>query len=266
MSSPVLQAEATDTPPSPNDPALYLDRELSLLAFQRRVLQEAEDPENTLIERVKFLSILSSNLDEFFMVRVAVLKQKNVSNVLDGAVTEQLERIRADVKQLVAEAYATWRELHAALIRAGIEIRDPSQLTLKERGAMETYFRQVVYPVLTPLAFDPGRPFPHISNLSLNLAVAVRDSAGVERFARVKIPDTLPQLVPIEPSQGGKVALVWLEQLIVENLQALFPGLEILEAYPFRVTRDAEVEIQELESDDLLETIEEAGHSTGTEQ
>jgi polyphosphate kinase len=258
MSSPVLQAEATDTPPSPNDPALYLDRELSLLAFQRRVLQEAEDPENPLIERVKFLSILSSNLDEFFMVRVAVLKQKNVSNVLDGAVTEQLERIRADVKQLVAEAYATWRELHAALIRAGIEIRDPSQLTLKERGAMETYFRQVVYPVLTPLAFDPGRPFPHISNLSLNLAVAVRDSAGVERFARVKIPDTLPQLVPIEPSQGGKVALVWLEQLIVENLQALFPGLEILEAYPFRVTRDAEVEIQELESDDLLETIEEA--------
>ena len=126
---------------------------------------------------------------------------------------------------------------------------------------METYFRQVVYPVLTPLAFDPGRPFPHISNLSLNLAVAVRDAKGVERFARVKIPDTLPQLVPVSmPDQpaGSRPALIWLEQLIIENLQPLFPGLEIIEAYPFRVTRDAEVEIQELESDDLLETIEEA--------
>jgi len=258
MSSPVLQAETPDSPPSPNDTVPFIDRELSLLAFQRRVLQEAQDAENPLIERVKFLSILSSNLDEFFMVRVAVLKQKAVSNVLDGALAEQLERIRADVKQLVGEAYETWRELQNALAQAGIEIRDASQLTVKERGAMETYFRQVVYPVLTPLAFDPGRPFPHISNLSLNLAVAVRDTQGVERFARVKIPDTLPQLVPLEPAQGERVAVIWLEQLIVENLQALFPGLEILEAYPFRVTRDAEVEIQELESDDLLETIEEA--------
>ncbi len=118
----------------------------------------------------------------------------------------------------------------------------------------------MVYPVLTPLAFDPGRPFPHISNLSLNLAVAVRDSKGVERFARVKVPDTLPQLVPVPQEQGtaGRPVMIWLEQLIIQNLQALFPGLEIIEAYPFRVTRDAEVEIQELESDDLLETIEEA--------
>ncbi len=258
MSSPVLQAEATDPPPTPNDSALYLDRELSLLAFQRRVLQEAQDPANPLIERVKFLSILSSNLDEFFMVRVAVLKQKAVSNALDSAVADLLDRIRDEVKRLVTDSYETWRELQAALAKAGIEIRDAAQLTLKERGSMENYFRQVVYPVLTPLAFDPGRPFPHISNLSLNLAVAVRDSAGVERFARVKIPDTLPQLVPLEPAQGGRAAMVWLEQLITENLQSLFPGLEILEAYPFRVTRDAEVEIQELESDDLLETIEEA--------
>ncbi len=123
---------------------------------------------------------------------------------------------------------------------------------------MEAYFRQVVFPVLTPLAFDPGRPFPHISNLSLNLAVAVRDGKGVERFARVKVPDTLPQLVPVERPTGSRPVLVWLEQVIIGNLQMLFPGLEIMEAYPFRVTRDAEVEIQELESDDLLETIEEA--------
>src|SRR5258708_7830831 len=126
---------------------------------------------------------------------------------------------------------------------------------------MRQYFEATIFPVLTPLAFDPGRPFPHISNLSLNLAVAVRDAKGVERFARVKVPDTLPQLVPVflpDKPAGARPVLIWLEQLIKENLHALFPGLEVIEAYPFRVTRDAEVEIQELESDDLLETIEEA--------
>ena len=243
-----------------SDPNLYLDREISLLAFQHRVLQEAQDPANALLERVKFLSILFSNIDEFFMVRFAVLKQK-AATVQDGSIGEQLERIRAAVQRLMGEAYDAWREIEGALKQAGIELRDYRELTNRERSLMETYFRQVVYPVLTPLAFDPGRPFPHISNLSLNLAVAVRDQKGVERFARVKIPDTLPQLVPVSmPDQpaGSRPVLIWLEQLIIENLHALFPGLEIIEAYPFRVTRDAEVEIQELESDDLLETIEEA--------
>jgi polyphosphate kinase len=243
-----------------NDPSLYLDREISLLAFQHRVLQEAQDPANALLERVKFLSILFSNIDEFFMVRFAVLKQK-AATVVDGSIAEQLERIRTTVQRLMSEAYDAWRDIESALTQAGIELRNYRELTNRERSLMETYFRQVVYPVLTPLAFDPGRPFPHISNLSLNLAVAVRDVKGVERFARVKIPDTLPQLVPVSmPDQpaGSRPALVWLEQLIIENLNALFPGLEIIEAYPFRVTRDAEVEIQELESDDLLETIEEA--------
>jgi polyphosphate kinase len=245
-----------------NDPSLYLDRELSLLAFQHRVLEEAQDPANPLLERVKFLSILFSNIDEFFMVRFAVLKQKAATpGAPDGSIAEQLERIRTTVQRLMGEAYEAWRDLEAALKQAGIELRDYRDLTNRERSLMETYFRQVVYPVLTPLAFDPGRPFPHISNLSLNLAVAVRDAKGVERFARVKIPDTLPQLVPVSmPDQpaGSRPALIWLEQLIIENLNALFPGLDIIEAYPFRVTRDAEVEIQELESDDLLETIEEA--------
>ena len=243
-----------------SDPSLYLDRELSLLAFQHRVLQEAQDAANPLLERVKFLSILFSNIDEFFMVRFAVLKQK-AATVQDGSILEQLERIRIAVQRLMGEAYESWREIEDALKQSGIELRDYRELTNRERSLMETYFRQVVYPVLTPLAFDPGRPFPHVSNLSLNLAVAVRDQKGVERFARVKIPDTLPQLVPVSmPDQpaGSRPALIWLEQLIIENLHALFPGLEIIEAYPFRVTRDAEVEIQELESDDLLETIEEA--------
>ena len=126
----------------------------------------------------------------------------------------------------------------------------------KPRAALNDYFQRTVFPVLTPLAFDTGRPFPHISNLSLNLGVVVRDAQGVERFARVKIPNTLPQLVPFR--HGGAQHFVWLEQLIAANLEALFPGLEIVEAHPFHVTRDADVAIQELESDDLLETIEEA--------
>ncbi len=261
MSSVALKSQSVDSAPSLSDPSLYLDRELSLLAFQWRVLEEAQDPENPLLERVKFLSILFSNLDEFFMVRVALLKQKGASNTLDGSVTEQLERIRAEIQHLMADAYTVWRGIAGELEQAGIELRDYSQLTHRERGVLEEYFLQVVYPILTPLAFDPGRPFPHISNLSLNLAVAVRDSKGVERFARVKVPDTLPQLVPVTiPNQppSNRPVMIWLEQLIIENLHALFPGLEIIEAYPFRVTRDAEVEIQELESDDLLETVEEA--------
>jgi len=261
MPSPSLEPVPLGDTGSLNDSGLYLDRELSLLAFQNRVLEEAQDPENPLLERVKFLSILFSNIDEFFMVRVAVLKQKTAANALDGVVAERLERIRSEVKRLMADAYETWRELNRALAQAGIDVREYSDLTNRERGAMEAYFRQVVYPVLTPLAYDPGRPFPHISNLSLNLAVAIRDTKGVERFARVKIPDTLPQLVPVAiPDQpaGVRPPMVWLEELITGNLQMLFPGLEIIEAYPFRVTRDAEVAIQELESDDLLETIEEA--------
>src|SRR5207249_3546623 len=202
-----------------------------------------------------------SNIDEFFMVRVAVLKQKSASVILDSSAAEQIERIRVEIKRLMAEAYETWRDLEMELRAAGIELRDYRDLTHRERVAVDAYFRQVVYPVLTPLAFDPGRPFPHISNLSLNLAVTVRDKKGVARFARVKIPDTLPQLVPVViPDQptGGRPPLIWLEELISENLPLLFPGLEVIEAYPFHVTRDAEVAIQELESDDLLETVEEA--------
>jgi polyphosphate kinase len=269
-----MSTVARVTPPADapqlTDPSLFIDRELSLLAFQHRVLEEAEDPENSLLERVKFLSILFSNLDEFFMVRVAVLMQKaraaHTPGGAEGPLAGQLENIRAEVKRLVSRAYEIWRELAQALESAGIEIRELSQLTHRECGTLETYFHQIVFPVLTPLAFDQGRPFPHISNLSLNLAVALRDAKGVERFARVKIPDTLPQLVPVTapdqppagPSGAIRTTYVWLEQLILANLDALFPGVEILEAYPFRVTRDAEIEIQELESDDLLESIEEA--------
>jgi len=268
----------TDQSPSPQtltleSPELYINRELSLLEFQRRVLQEAEGPQNPLLERVKFLSIVSSNLDEFFMVRVAGLQKQAASGTQEPSIdglpaANQLQLIRQEVRRLVEEIQNHLRNtLLPALEREGIRIWDISSLPQGERSALDSYFLQKVFPVLTPLAFDPGRPFPHISSGSLNLAVVVGDNQGIENFARVKVPDSLPRLVPIisssrqakiSKSPKSEVAFVWLEQLIAANLHLLFPGMEILEAYAFRVTRDAEVAIQELESDDLLESVEEA--------
>jgi polyphosphate kinase len=242
--------------PAGLDTSLYLDREMSLLAFQRRVLGEARNPAQPLLERVKFLSILFSNIDEFFMVRVAILNQK-VDDTNDPAATEHLERIGDELRRLLSEAYAVWNDLRPELAKEGILIREYADLTPAEQAHLNAYFQEVIFPVLTPLAFDPGRPFPHISNLSLSLAVIVADRKGVKRFARVKIPNSFPLLATLPASAEGQT-FIWLEQLILANLQTLFPGLEILEALPFRVTRDAEYEIKELESDDLLETIEEA--------
>jgi polyphosphate kinase len=253
-------ASPIEVPVSLHDPSLYLDRELSLIAFQARVLEEAQDFDGPLLEQVKFLSILFSNLDEFYMVRVAALKQKLATSNPEG-IPEQLDKIGEAVRRIVKDGYQTWAQLRPLLGANGIDLRDYSELNERERKVADQYFRASVYPILTPLAFDPGRPFPHISSLSINLAVALRDAKGVERFARVKIPVTLPQLVTVtdpEAPAGAKPAYVWLEQLVEANLHELFPGIEIMEAYPFRVTRDADVAIQELESDDLLETVEEA--------
>jgi polyphosphate kinase len=268
-------SEGSPSPPklTLESPELYINRELSLLQFQRRVLEQAQDPENALLERVKFVSIVSSNLDEFFMVRVAGLQEQAASGIQDASVDGlpaaiQLQLIRQEVRQIVEEIHDFLRAtLLPALEREGVRITDISSLTPEERSAMDEYFLRNVFPVLTPLAFDPGRPFPHISSGSLNLAVVVGDNQGTENFARVKVPDSLPQLVAImSTSSKGKTSktpksgttFVWLEQLITANLQLLFPGMEIVQAYPFRVTRDAEVAIQELESDDLLESVEEA--------
>ena len=246
-----------------DDPRLFLNRELSLLAFQERVLGESKECSNPLLERLNFLSIFGSNLDEFFMVRVAGLKQKaGMLEVGLGGMSgsDLLEQIRLEIVRLTDAAYGCLREsIRPEMERAGLGLIDYADLSEAERTRLNDYFHRTVFMVLAPLAFDPGRPFPHISNLSLNLAVVVEDAKGEEHFARVKIPDTLPQLVPVPPQDGGKAArFVWLEQLIIANLQPLFPGLAIKEAHPFHVTRDAETSIQELESDDLLETIEEA--------
>jgi polyphosphate kinase len=252
------------------DSSLYLNRELSLLAFQRRVLEEADDEANPLLERVKFLSILGSNLDEFFMVRVAGLAAQ-----MDGGSVEagpdgmspraQLVAIRREYKRLLNEGHRCLDKLLARLEHEGIFVRDYDGLTPGQLRYAAKYFSETAFPVLTPLALDPGRPFPHISNLSLNLAVLIRDHSGEEKFARIKVPDSLPQLVllngsakaPPKRARAKRLDLVWLEQVIAANLSALFPGMEILESHPFHITRDADMAIKELEAEDLLESVEE---------
>jgi polyphosphate kinase len=252
------------------DSSLYLNRELSLLAFQRRVLEEAEDDANPLLERVKFLAILGSNLDEFFMVRVAGLAaQMDAGSVEAGpdgmSPRAQLVAIRREYKRLLNEAHRCLEKLLPLLQEQGIFVHDHGELNAGQLRGAAKYFANTVFPVLTPLALDPGRPFPHISNLSLNLAVLIRDHSGEERFARVKVPDSLPPLVPLnapskttgKKSRPRRLDLVWLEQVIAANLAALFPGMEILESHPFHITRDADMAIKELEAEDLLETVEE---------
>jgi len=255
-----------------DDPSLFVNRELSLLDFQRRVLEEAQDTTNPTLDRLMFLSFVGSNVDEFFMVRVAGLKRQIEKGVMESgpdAMTpaEQLRAIRASVIRLNRAAHECWsKELVPALRKAGVRIEHFADLTEEQQTFANTYFQDTIFPTLTPLAFDPGRPFPHISNLSLNLAVVLRDALGVEHFARVKIPDTLPQLIPVKvtpkPRSLTKVVVkeqvfVWIEQLVTANLGALFPGMEIVEAHPFHVTRDADSDIQDLEAGDLMESVEE---------
>ena len=246
------------------DPSLYINRELALLAFQRRVLEEANDPANPLLERAKFLAIFSSNMSEFYMVRVAGLKQlvaADVSGVSDDGLTaaEQLAAVRAESTGMLAEARASFQVLRAELGAAGIHLLDHAQLSDDQRAVADAYFASAVFPVLTPLAFDPGRPFPHISNGSMNVAIVVTGPDKEERFARVKVPKALPRLVPVdapEATGGREHSFLWLEQLVIAHLPELFPGYTVQAAHTFRVTRDAEMIIQELEADDLLETIE----------
>ncbi len=256
-----------------NSPSLYLNRELSLLEFQWRVLDEAKDETNPLLERVKFLSIVGSNLEEFFMVRVGGLRMQRdtgVSELSPDGLTpaRQLAEIRKESQRLMDECENTWFNiLQPCLKEADIHVQNYTELSVKQRENVNDYFDEVIYPVLTPLAYDPGHPFPHISNLSLNLAVLVRGKDGQKRFARLKVPPSLPQLVPVKRSSGGirkngtvphRHYFVWLDQLIQANLPALFPGMDVLESHAFHVTRNSDMDIQELEAPDLLDVIEES--------
>ena len=261
--------------PNLNHPTYYRNRELSWLEFEARVLAEALDRGRPLLERARFLSIFASNLDEFFMIRVSGLRRQLESGVVhpppDGmSAAEQLAAIRERLLPLLDQADACWREdILPALAEAGINVLGYDQLKGKQRKLVRHHFEREVFPALTPLAFDPGHPFPHISNLSINLAVVVRNRDGVERFARLKVPQSFPRLlrIPTEEKAGRYERLglvesaspnfVWLEEVVAANLDRLFPGLEIVAAYPFRVTRDADVEIEEDEAADLLTAMSE---------
>ena len=261
--------------PNLDDPSLYFNRELSWLEFNRRVLEEAQSQKNPLLERVKFLSIFSSNLDEFFMIRVSGLRRQLQTGVLnpppDGmSPGEQLAAIHETLTPMLEESARLWRdELMPALAGHDIHLLSYSQLKNKQRKLLRRHFRHEIFPALTPLAFDPSHPFPHISNLSINLAVVVRHPELGERFARLKVPQIFPRLLRIPKEEAadaygdlglqvaGSSSFVWLEEVVAANLDLLFPGLEVIDSYAFRVTRDADFEIEEDEASDLLEAMEE---------
>lgn len=241
--------------------ARHLNRELSWLQFNERVLAIAEDPDVPLLERVTFVAIFTSNLDEFFQVRVAGLHEQVAADATgtnaDGmSPAAQLIAIDVVVRQLAdRQSRLVQDELLPLLRHEGIELVPDDALTIEERRHLDQVFDDLVFPVLTPLAVDPAHPFPYISNLSLNLAVRLRDPDGAERFARVKIPPILPRLVAL-PGRSGRTRFVTLEELVASRLERLFPGVELLDHHTFRVTRNADFDIEEEEADDLLLAIE----------
>jgi polyphosphate kinase len=250
--------------------SLYINRELSWIRFNRHVLDEARDEHHPLLERVKFLAIFANNLDEFFMVRVSGLQRQLAKGVLksppDGLTpSQQLDAIRQMLVPELAAHCDTWHEeILPELDAAGIHIHMYAGLSEKQKDTMHTFFVNEVFPVLTPLAFDSSHPFPFISNLSLNLAIIVRDQAQKDYFARVKVPTNLfSRLVRIpDPDAGSRakdndIHLIYLEEIIAAHLSMLFPGLEVVAAFPFRITRDADLEIEVDEASDLLTTVEE---------
>jgi len=245
--------------PPPHDRIRYLNRELSWVQFNERVLALAEDPELELLERAKFLAIFQTNLDEFFQVRVAGLKEQEAAGVSgnnpDGmSPTEQLEALGVVVTELANRHARIFREqLVPALAATGVRFCDVADLDEDDRRHLQLIFEDRVFPVLTPLAVDPAHPFPYISNLSMNLAVLVAEPRSQQRrFARVKVPPVLPRFLIMPDGER----IVPLEQVIAENLDRLFPGLEVLEHHVFRVTRNADFEVEEEEADDLLLAIE----------
>ncbi len=260
-----------------DDPGLYINRELSGLQFNWRVLEEAmEEGRHPLLERVKFLSIFASNMDEFFMIRVSGLRRQLEAGAFktppDGMTpAEQLAAIRRELMPQLGRQMDCWHnDLLPKLRAAGINILHYDELKRKQRKLLRKHFGRQMFPALTPLAFDPGHPFPHISNLSMNLAVVVSDPVHGERFARLKVPGIFPRLLRIPSEEKAESYehlgltevmannFVWVEEVVGANLDRLFPGLEVIAAYPFRVTRDADQEIEEDEAADLLLTIEES--------
>ncbi len=259
------------------DAQWYLSRELSWLEFNRRVLHEAVDERTPLLERLKFLAIFSSNLDEYFMVRVAVTKQQIEASVNkrtpDGRTpSDQLQDISRRLRPMFIEMHRYFQEeLRPTLVENGISLLGYEELSLKQADYLEHYFNEQVFPVLTPLAVDSGHPFPYISNLSVNLAVEIEDK-GDSHFARVKVPKVLPRFVKLPDElcqnheqedasgQKEKSPCYWMgvpmEQVIAHNIDALFPGMTIKDCFTFRITRNADLSVEEDEADDLMLAIE----------
>ncbi|WP_232796857.1 RNA degradosome polyphosphate kinase [Blastococcus atacamensis] len=257
-------ANRTGPPPSTDR---YLNRELSWLDFNARVLELAEDDALPLLERVKYLAIFASNLDEFYMVRIAGLKRRQSTGLTvrspDGlTIREQLERVTARTQELVQRHSDVFNDdVLPRLQDAGIRIVRWEQLEDEATIRLREYFRDQVFPVLTPLAVDPAHPFPYISGLSLNLAVSVRDpETGAPRFARLKVPNNVPRFVRVAASPGEDGAdtatFLPLEDLIAAHLPQLFPGLEVIDHHIFRVTRNADLEVEEDRDEDLLHALE----------
>ena len=246
--------------PRESEAGLYLNRELSWLEFNRRVLAEAEDERNPLLERLKFVAIFGNNLDEFFMKRVGGLKEQARSNLRDltpdgRGPRQQLDEIDAAVRPMVQAQHRIFREqLVPELREHGVEILRWADLKAAERRHLRGFFESSVFPVLTPLALDPAHPFPFISNLSLSLALSVRHpQSGQERFARVKVPASIARWVQLPDS----MRFIPLEVVIAQHLELLFPGMEVAECHAFRVTRNADIQIDDDPADDLLEAIQE---------
>jgi polyphosphate kinase len=253
----------TEAAPDLTNPALYLNRELSWLAFNRRVLDQAGHANVPLLERVKFVAIFAANLDEFFMIRVSGLHGKLEAEAAepaaDGLSTrEQLTHIRNEVERDLARASALLSgELIPALAGRDVHVVSWPSLDQEQRTWATRYFSEAVFPLLTPLAVDPVHPFPFLSNLSLSLAVEVRDPlTGERKFARVKVPESLPRFLTIGDGATQTTNLLPLEELIAHGIEALFSGMIIEGCHPFRVTRDMDLDILEDEASDLLSVID----------
>jgi polyphosphate kinase len=262
----VIESEA---PPIPqydlDDPSLYLNRELTWLSFNKRVLNEADRPENQLLERIKFLAIVSSNLDEFFMKRIGGLKQQMAAGVTKATVDgrtpgEQLVECHAIIREMQQTQQRIYRELLQLLAQNHIHISEYRKLNKGQQEKLRTHFCKNIFPMLTPLAMDPGHPFPFISNLTLNLLVTLRFPDGHDvHMARIKIPvskDVSSRFIKVDEDDNNSHIYVALDDLIANNLDMLFPGMEIITCELFRVTRNANVELDEETANDLLEMIE----------
>ena len=243
----------------PLDPEMFINRELSWLDFNSRVLFEAEESSNPLLERVKFAAIFASNLDEFFMIRVAGIERKVDAGIAirgpDGrSPAEQLRAVRATAQTaLDRHAAVITNDLLPGLAAEGIEIVPYASLSEQQREVVTRRFEREIYPILTPQAIDRGRRFPHVSNRSLNLIASLNLPDGT-RFARIKIPATLPRFIPVVNGAVTDLSrpwvFTWLEQVVAANLGRLFAGADVIASYPFHVTRDSDIELDEDEGDD----------------